>query len=635
MGGVPVDGRPNGTVGTMISTSLDGEVGRVLGGRYRIIAPIGRGASARVFLADDVTLRRRVAVKVLHEGLAADDAFLRRFRAEAQAAASLNNPHVLGVYDWGHDEVPYLVSEYLGGGSLRSMLEAGHRLSMSQALLVGLESARGLDYAHGQELVHRDIKPANLLFDETGRLRIADFGLARAIAEAGWTDQDGSLVGTARYAAPEQARGERVGLAADVFALALVINECVTGEVPFVGDTAISTLMARADTPFEPHSDLGPLQSVLRRAGALDPAERPSAGELAASLMASAGDLARPNPLPLVGPVVGDIGAIESTEHGTIHAVSPVADPIDTPADAGAGPQRRWPWAVLAAAAIAAGVAAGVVGWLNSRPVTHEIPEVVGATREQATIDLSEFGWELDFRSTREQGTDAGEVVGTDPVAGEQLEEGELLSVFVSLGEPTVTVPDLEGLSLDDARLRLENDGLVLGDVRQRDDELVAAGFVIEVVVGAGVTGLEAGSAIDVIVSSGPVQRSVPLVIEGLTEQVAAQQLLALRLIPGEDHAFSEDVPAGEVIRFEPSSGAVVEADTVVTVVISDGPEPREVPAVIGLDVDEATDILEAAGFVITGVQGSPSLPVLATDPPAGELHERGKTIVIATELTG
>ena len=134
----------------MANHDSDAEIGRVLGGRYRIIAPIGVGASARVYLADDITLRRRVAVKVLHEALAVDSGFLRRFRAEAQSAASLNHPHVLGVYDWGHDDVPYLVSEYLAGGSLQSMLDAGHRLTTSQALLVGLEAARGLEYAHGE-----------------------------------------------------------------------------------------------------------------------------------------------------------------------------------------------------------------------------------------------------------------------------------------------------------------------------------------------------------------------------------------------------------------------------------------------------------------------------------------------------
>src|SRR6478672_2273644 len=190
----------------------DDQVGRVLGGRYRLLAPVGTGASATVFVADDVQLQRRVAVKVLHPSLAEDAAFLKRFRAEAQAAAALSHPNVMAVYDWGQDgemsgATPYLVLEYLGGGSLRAMLDRGRRLSPSQALLVGLEAARGLDYAHRRGLVHRDIKPANLLFGQDRRLRIADFGLARAIAEAAWTEPDGVVLGTARYASPEQAKG--------------------------------------------------------------------------------------------------------------------------------------------------------------------------------------------------------------------------------------------------------------------------------------------------------------------------------------------------------------------------------------------------------------------------------------------
>ena len=303
-----------------------GEIGRVLGGRYRLVTPIGAGASARVYLADDITLRRRVAVKVLHPGLADDPAFLRRFQAEAQSAASLNSPYVLGVYDWGHDDVAYLVTEYLGGGSLRSLLDAGHRLSPSQALLLGLEGARGLDDAHDRGLVHRDIKPGNLLFGDDGRLRIADFGLARAIAEAGWTDEAGSLVGTARYAAPEQARGERVGPAGDIFALALSINESVSGSVPFTNDSVVATLMARTEQPFEPDPDLGPLVSLLRRAGALDPADRPAAGELAEAFLAAASNLPPPAPLPLAGVGVDVDAVLEPTEHGTSH-VSPSPSP--------------------------------------------------------------------------------------------------------------------------------------------------------------------------------------------------------------------------------------------------------------------------------------------------------------------
>ncbi len=250
------------------------EVGRVLGGRYRIIAPIGRGASAQVFLADDVRLRRRVAVKMLHAALADDADFLRRFQAEAQAAAALNHPHVMAVYDWGHDpdaDVPYLILEYLGGGSLRAMLDQGTRLSPSQALLVGLEATRALEYAHQRGFVHRDIKPANLVFGDEGRLRIADFGLARALAEAAWTEPQGAVLGTARYASPEQAQGQALTGKADVYSLALVLVEAVTGQVPFAADTTLGTLMARVGRPIEVPPELGPLRSAIERAGRADP----------------------------------------------------------------------------------------------------------------------------------------------------------------------------------------------------------------------------------------------------------------------------------------------------------------------------------------------------------------------------
>ena len=167
--------------------------GRVLAGRYRLLTPIGAGASGRVYVADDVRLRRRVAVKVLHAALAGDSGFLRRFRAEAQVAASLHHPNVMAVYDWGDDDVPFMVLELLRGGSLRALLDTGSRLSPAQAARVGQQVTGALEYAHARGLVHRDIKPANLLFDEHGILRVADFGLARALAEASWTEPEGSV----------------------------------------------------------------------------------------------------------------------------------------------------------------------------------------------------------------------------------------------------------------------------------------------------------------------------------------------------------------------------------------------------------------------------------------------------------
>lgn len=610
----------------------DAEIGRVLGGRYRIIAPIGVGASARVYLADDITLRRRVAVKVLHEALAADDSFLRRFRAEAQAAASLNHPHVLGVYDWGNDDVPYLVSEFLGGGSLQSMLDAGHRLSVSQGLLVGMEAARGLEYAHAEGLVHRDIKPANLLFGEGGRLRIADFGLARALAEAGWTEPDGSMVGTARYAAPEQARGERVGPAADVYALALLVNEAVCGELPFTADTTIATLMARAETPFEPHPDLGPLGATLRKAGALDPAERLSAGEFVRGFMEAAEDLPRPAMLPLVGPVVDTEGGDRTQLVPDAAGAAPLRPVPTGPAEDDHEVGRRWPWLALAVVALLAAVAGGVAAFQNSRPVTHPVPDLVGATAEDAVAAARDNGWVLSLDEIRRNGTTEGEILEVDPEAGVDLEEGEILAVLVSKGEELITVPDLVGQSRDDAEARLDAVGLTVGDISRRESETIPAGSVIEVLLEPGQIEVEPGAAIDLLISEGPASRAVPEVPESRDVEEARERLLNLRLVPAEQTEYSPDVPEGSVIRFEPSTGAVVEVDDPVTIVISLGPEPIEVPQLVGSDVAEADRILQDLGFVVVGIEGNTALPVLYTTPRAGEMHLPGTEIVITTE---
>ena len=609
-----------------------GEIGRVLGGRYRLVTPIGAGASARVYLADDITLRRRVAVKVLHPGLADDPAFLRRFQAEAQSAASLNSPYVLGVYDWGHDDVAYLVTEYLGGGSLRSLLDAGHRLSPSQALLLGLEGARGLDDAHDRGLVHRDIKPGNLLFGDDGRLRIADFGLARAIAEAGWTDEAGSLVGTARYAAPEQARGERVGPAGDIFALALSINESVSGSVPFTNDSVVATLMARTDQPFEPDPDLGPLVSLLRRAGALDPADRPAAGELAEAFLAAASNLPPPAPLPLAGVGVDVDAVLEPTEHGTSH-VSP--SPVARGAVEETAPARRWPWALLLAAIITLVAATATSAWRSETEPLAVVPDVEGLDRMTAVAELATYGWELDIVDVREANTALDEVVRVDPRPGRALADGETVRLFVSLGEPLVVVPETIGLSITDAADRLTAAGFTVGEISEAADETVAAGLVLALVTPGGAVELEPGTVVDLVVSTGPQDRTVPDMVASGNAADAIVQLAALRLTATEVREFDETIPAGEIIRYEPPPGTIVPVGTDVVIVVSDGPRPRPVPDVIGLDVADATEILEADGFVVVGVLGSPSLPVLATDPVAGEVRSKGTEIVIATSLTG
>lgn len=303
----------------MAVTRMNDQVGRVLAGRYRLLAPIGAGAAAQVFLAEDTRLRRRVAIKLLHESYAGDEAFIRRFHSEARLAAGLNHPNLLAVYDWGDEEVPFLVTEFIGGGSLRAMLDRGRRLSIAQATLVGLEAARGLDHAHRQGLVHRDLKPANLLFGDDGRLRIADFGLARALADAAVTEPAGAVLGTARYASPEQAQGRPLSGPSDVYSLALVLIESVTGHVPFSVDTTIGTLMARVSEPIPVTSRLEVLAPILEEAGAVDPEDRPDAARLATLLLRATEQLDPPAALPLAGAIVLADADVEIDQIGRAH----------------------------------------------------------------------------------------------------------------------------------------------------------------------------------------------------------------------------------------------------------------------------------------------------------------------------
>ncbi len=522
-------------------------VGRVLAGRYRIDGLVGRGASARVYVASDLQLERAVAVKVLHEALAGDAAFLKRFRAETLAAARLNHPNVMHVYDSGTGEVggaslPFLVCELLGGGSLRDLLDTGARLTPSQALVVGLETARGLEYAHGQGFVHRDIKPANLLFGEDARLRIADFGLARALAEAAWTEPQGTLLGTARYASPEQARGESVDGRSDIYSLGLVLIEAVTGTAPFAADTPAGTLMARTHGDVVVPEDLGRLRTVLERCGRLDPEQRPDAGELAIAFLAASEEMDRPAMLPLALLTVRepDLEEPEPADHDRDGAsvggqrdtrldetqVARPPEPSDVPPDGepdqtvamptvdielsadedtteaielpiqdgadgdhadGAGlatrrRRRRWPKVVVAVVLVAALGAGGWFVWSALSVPSHRVPKVVGLQLDEATTLVKGRRWKLDASATqRRDGTQPGEVLAQLPAPGASLEEGRTVRLTVSLGNTLVDVPTLTGVAEADALAQLEAAGLVGAVSARPNDEEVAKGAVISV----------------------------------------------------------------------------------------------------------------------------------------------------------
>jgi len=610
-------------------SQLSDQIGRVVGGRYRLLAPLGAGASAQVFLAEDITLQRQVAVKMLQPALAGDRHFLERFRTEAQTVASISHPNVVVVHDSGVDEVPYLVTEYLAGGSLRGLLSAGHRLTPSQALLVGLDACRGLAHAHGRGLVHRDLKPANVLFGDDGRLRIADFGLARALAETGITDHGGHLVGTMRYAAPEQARGERTGPKADVYALGLVLVEAVTGRVPFASGDPIAALQARTHGDLEVPEALGPLRPAIERAGRLDPDERADAEELGIALLAASERLTAPAPLPLVGALTeaGASGDGERIDERTQVAPAPEDEPEDVDLATSAAPRRRRRWpvalAVLLAVAITAG---GFVLAQQLRTPTAEVPELAGRQIDDVELLAAENDWEVDRKRTRRDGTEPGEVVSTDPVAGERLEEGGTLVVLVSEGNTLADLPaPLRGRPVLEVVAALDQAGL-RHQIAEVYDEEVPAQLVI------GIDGeldpeVPKGTVVPLRVSLGPEPRTVPDLPDGAGWGEAAEAIGGVRLQAVREDVFSETVPAGVVVGLDPPSGEQVERDSRVVVQVSKGPDRVQVPALGGMTLDQAEAALREAGLELGQACCAPRGRVVGTDPAAGSYVRRGTAV--------
>ncbi|HUO47299.1 MAG TPA: PASTA domain-containing protein [Acidimicrobiales bacterium] len=642
-------------------------IGRVLSGRYRIESALGTGASAHVYAAWDVTLQRRVAVKLLHPALATDTAFLRRFRSEAQSAAALAHPHVLAVFDWGEDESgPFLVLEYLGGGSLRDMFDDGRRLSASQVVSIGIQAADGLAYAHGRGFVHRDIKPANLLFDTDGRLRVADFGLARAFAEAALTEPVGATVGTARYAAPEQALGNPVDGRADVYALALVLYEAMTGVVPFTADTTFATLMARVGAALPGHDALGPLAEVLAEAAAPDPDDRLDAAGLAGLLRGLATTLPAPDPFPLAlvsrAPrrvdVLEEISARDATQHPPAMAAPmiPLAtgsagramrggeDPdllelaaaVGVADAASAGTTRaatrrrgrRWPWVtatvVLVVALLAAGGAYAAVRTKAFTP-SHAVVSVTGQTVPAATASLARRHLKLAVVRHRYSTTvPAGVVLRMIPAAGTSMKQGTTVGVVVSGGPPPVGVPSLTGVTGDCAAVTsvLAAAGLKTACTHENSVS-ITSGTVIRWTPQGSAT---LGSTVSVVVSSGPPIETIPS-LTGQTCAGATTTLQALGLQITCTNQYSDTVPNGQVVSWNPTGTAPQGAT--VAVVVSQGPAPVTVPDVRGMHVADAITTLQNAGLVVGTISGPYGGHVSSTSPANGASVSKGTTVNI------
>ncbi|MFM7063992.1 MAG: PASTA domain-containing protein [Actinomycetes bacterium] len=623
----------------MSATGPHDATGTVVGDRYRLEELLGAGGTGWTYLATDLSTGGRVAVKLLDELLADDEPFLRRFRTEARSAAALDDPNVLAVIEFGDAElpgravVPFVVTDVMEGGSLKSLLAAGHRLTPSQALVVGLDAARALDHAHRRGLVHRHVDPSCLLFDADGHARLADFGLARAVGEV----YEDRAVGP--YASPEQAEGERVGGRSDVYSLALVMVEAVTGEVP------------APEGDLELDAEFGALRSVLERAGRHRAEERPDAEELEIALMAAAEALPRPEPLPLVG--TGPLAAAGPVV--TSRAEAEVPPPLE-PAGAGAEdasaaagtaagadeaplPEvtRRTGAALVASVSLLVVAGAVAVWWFALRTPTYEVPRLVGTQVATAAQVARASSWRVARTLVREDGTRPGEVVAQAPAPGTQLAEGGTLRLTVSLGASLADFPaGLSGQPLEQVETALTEAGFKVGRTTRANDEKVAAGDVVSATpaVAPSPKGqVPRGTVVALVVSDGPAPRVLPADMVGSDAATLRTQLESLGLVVSLGQSFSATVPSGAVVSTDPAPGTEVARGSTVNVVVSTGPPPVPVPNVVGKKGSDAVRTLQEAGFLVPVVRGSQDLPTIGTDPAPGTPLQPGATVLVVTQL--
>ncbi|KQX64422.1 Stk1 family PASTA domain-containing Ser/Thr kinase [Angustibacter sp. Root456] len=621
-------------------TVADPLVGRELDGRYVVRSRIARGGMATVYLALDQRLDREVALKVMHPNLVDDEAFVSRFTREARSAARLNHPGIVQVFDQGsHGGVVFLAMEHVPGRTLRDVMRDRGPMTAHEALDLLEPVLDALAAAHSAGIVHRDIKPENVLIRDDGRVKVADFGLARAVGAATTHSQTGLLIGTVSYLAPEQVERGTADARSDVYATGVVLFEMLTGTKPFGGDTpvqvALQHVSSRVPAPSSRAAGIHPaLDDLVLLATARDRAERPAdARELLMSL--------RETRRVLPGPALDARPVTVVPE--------PHQPPADAPADApaertmaldavtaptiGPAPARRRRSRGRIALAVVLGLALllGVAGWyVGAGPGAYvRVPTVVGLTQAEATAALTKRGLDAETSQAFSETVAAGSVVSADPAEGARARKGSAVQLVISRGPERYAVPKLAGLTEDAARAAIASAHLVVGKVTRSFDDSVPDGKVVSASLKPG-TKVRRGTAVDLVISRGREPVAVgDWVGKPADEATKALQGSGLKVTTTE--AFDDKVPKGSVVSQDPGPGTAFKGDTV-KLVVSKGPELVEVPRVVGMSAEDARSKLEAAGLKVsvTSVFGNGGGRVIAQRPGAGGKVKPGSTVTIA-----
>ena len=594
----------------------------VVDGRYRIVGRIGSGGMADVYKAEDTHLGREVALKVLHRRFAQDQEFVERFRREAKAAAGLQHPHVVGVFDRGeHDGTYYIAMEYLAGRTLKEIVNTQAPLPQETVIDLGLQILAAAGFAHRHNVIHRDFKPHNVIVDDAWQAKVTDFGIARAGASE--MTETGSIMGTAQYLSPEQAQGHAVGGTSDLYSIGVMLYEMLTGRVPFEGDSAVAVALKHLSEPPTPVSHLRPdvhpaLESVVMAALAKEPAQRwQTAEEFGAALTAARDQIAS--------------GAAAPRDTADFAALPvPVAAANGGPPPGERKKERRWPWFTIGIMALALLALLGFLALSGLLAADKkEVPRVVGKQLIEARQQLERAGFEVKTERVTSR-ADLDDVVEQNPRAGDEADEGSTVTLVVSNGPGNALVPSVKDQTRAQAIRTLEKADF---DVTVSDEpsDSVPDGTAVRTFPREG-TSVERGSRVRLVMSSGPEQVEVPDVT-GLSRGSAEDTLTreGLKVSVREEPA---DAPEDEVVSQDPAGGTRVDSGARVTITISTGPEQVEVPDVTGLGPSAAARELKAAG--LKSVQrDSPTLDqaedglVVRQTPDSGSQVDKGSSVVI------
>jgi beta-lactam-binding protein with PASTA domain len=619
----------------------------MIDGRYRLISRLGAGGMADVFLVEDQQLGRKVALKLLYRRFAEDPDFVERFRREAQAAAGLQHPNVVSVYDRGSfDDTYYIAMEYLPGQTLKQLIRREAPLDPVRAIDLTLQILRAARFAHHRGVVHRDLKPHNVIVDDSDHAKVTDFGIARAGASD--MTETGSIMGTAQYLSPEQAQGHAVSEQSDLYSIGVVLYEMLTARVPFDAEAAVTIALKHvSESPPRP-SAINPaippeLEQVVLWTLNKDPADRPAGAD---QLMAALEQCKAAILSGSAGQHTASMAAITPNDGTGAFVAVPVAAaaPYEYQPSTGEGVlveevvhRRRppaWVWALLVLLLIAA---AGLGAYLIARPDKTVVPPVTGETLNVARTQLQNDGFTVGIINVTDPSA-AGTVIGEAPQANAKADSGSTVTLTVSQGPGNATVPSVQGLREAKGQRLIRSAHLKVGRTVLESSSQYPAGVVTRTDPTAGQS-LPVGTGVTLFVSSGPAKVTVPDV-RGEQQAAATQALTNANLKSTTSTQPSSTDAPGTVITQSPAGGSSVAQGTTVSLVIASAPAPVSVPNVQGQKAGAATAALTAAGFKVSSsnkavTNSSQNGIVLSQSPTGGGKAKKGSTVrIVVGQLT-